>query len=501
VSSHLSPEAWRRVNEVFHLALAQPPADRPAAIAAACPDDSAIRAEVLSLLAAHESAGSFMQAGADRRSHETRALSFHEPGTEVGPYRIERVLGHGGMGIVYRAEDQRLGRIVALKAVQSGLAGDALRRERLRREAKAAAAITHPAIATVFALEEFGDDLFIASEFVDGETLRDEITHGPQSAKRVLTTAAELAEGLAAAHERGVVHRDLKPENVMRTPGGRVKILDFGLAVQSSPLAAHARLTQEGMIIGTPAYMSPEQIRGEAVDGRSDLFSLGILMHELLTGEHPFPGADAASTIARILESPPTSITLVAMSNSVDARLAAELIRIIRACLEKAPAVRCASAGDLAAQLRRLLSPESLSGQLAAPARDPIWWWKFHQVVTIASYLALLWPIYLARRAVGPRGVWFELVAFVAVIAAVVLRLHLWFTLRSLPGEWQSQRQRAVPWIRWADTAYVVTLGMVGFLVLQAHAALGLALVCAAMGVLLGFAVIEPVTTRAAFHR
>jgi serine/threonine protein kinase len=514
MTSSLGPESWRRVNEVFHLALALPADERAAAVAAACPDDPQVCAEALSLLAAHERAGRFIdepasapaQAGGPPMSGSPRPAPIRAPGSQVGPYRIERVIGQGGMGVVYQAVDLRLGRVVALKAVESGLAGDSQRRERLRREAKAAAAISHPTIATVYALEELGGDVFIATEFVEGETLRAEIARGGQPAARVIETAIELAEGLDAAHVRGVVHRDFKPENVMRTPAGRLKILDFGLAIRRDAGGVDTRLTLDGAIIGTPAYMSPEQIRGEALDGRSDLFALGIVLHELFTGSHPFQGADAAATIACILESRPAGLPGVSGSNGDEARAAAGLIRAIQSCLEKSRAARVPTADALATSLRRLRTAsgsDSLTRAGAAHAtgrRDPIWWWKFHQAATIASYAVLLLPLGLSYLALGHiPSLWLGLAGFVPAVVASVLRLHLLFTWQSLPREWPVQWRKTRPWIRVADFAYALVLAGGGVAVVQSVPAIGVVLIGAAICVLLGALVIEPATSQAAF--
>ena len=195
-------------------------------------------------------------------------------GTDIGPYRIVEEIGRGGMGVVYDAEDTRLRRTVALKALPAEYARDPVRRERLTREARAAAALTHPSIATIYALEEHDGSLYLVSELVRGQTLRDELARGPLPPERLLPTLIELASGLAAAHAAGIVHRDFKPENIVRCLDGRVKILDFGLA----RLAANeTRLTQTGTALGTPGYMPPEQLAGQDVDARTDVFAFGVV--------------------------------------------------------------------------------------------------------------------------------------------------------------------------------------------------------------------------------
>jgi serine/threonine protein kinase len=229
-------------------------------------------------------------------------------GRRVGHYEIERVLGAGGMGIVYLARDTKLGRTVALKSLPAEFAHDPRRRERLSHEARAAAALTHPGIATVYALEEIDDRLFIATEHVVGQTLREQLSGGPLSPADAMQIAADVARALAAAHRGGVIHRDLKPENVMRSDSGAVKILDFGLARQTGPAlppagtmaATAAARTDPGTVLGTVGYMSPEQVRGEVADHRSDIFSLGAVLYEMLTGRPPFEGGTVLAILRKI---------------------------------------------------------------------------------------------------------------------------------------------------------------------------------------------------------
>ncbi|MCL4812871.1 MAG: serine/threonine protein kinase, partial [Vicinamibacteraceae bacterium] len=353
-------DVWARVTDLFTRALERPAAERDAFIDGEAAGDVRLAEEVRSLIATHERAAGFIErpavedAGADApRARESPPDASGSPpdveGRMVGHYRLHRVLGEGGMGVVYLAEDTRLRRRVALKALAPRYTGDAVRVERLRREARAAAALAHPGIATIYALEEIDGQLFIASEFVEGETLRDELRRGAAGPERARQTALALARALGAAHARGIVHRDLKPENILRTPAGGVKILDFGIARFDDAPETLMSLTVEGTVLGTPAYMSPEQIRGGPVDARSDIFSLGIVVCELATGVHPF-GGDAggpASTIARILEDSPVGlVTLAGASGGDDAAL--RLDQVIRTCLQKSPSARFPSADALA---------------------------------------------------------------------------------------------------------------------------------------------------------
>ncbi len=505
-SGRLDSESWRRVNELFHQALDLAAADRATFVEHECGGAGAVRDEVLSLLAAHDRTDQFLaQPVASVGSLRAPAAdaAARRVGQQIGQYRIDRILGEGGMGVVYQVEDLRLGRTVALKAISPDVTRDPARRERLRREARAAAALTHPGIATVYALEEFGDDIFIAGEFIAGETLREEVSRGPVEPARVLETALELAHALSAAHDRGVIHRDLKPENVIRTPSGRVKILDFGLARLREVPPDLAQLTDDGRVFGTPAYMSPEQIRREPVDARADLFSLGIVLYELLTGENPFGRADPAATIARILQSEPPPFASGGSSSRASGNLRQGLEGIVRTLLQKAPAARFTSAHELAAALDRVRSGEVIvpeSGPVAAPA-EALWWWKFHQAATSTFYVLLLIPAGLVLQTLDNDrvGVPMFLVAAVAVVASTTLRMHLWFASAAMPHAWDDQHARTWKWLRAADVLLVLALIAIGIVVLQGNKYTASALIIAGVLALVSATVIEPATTRAAF--
>ena len=222
----MNSQRWKQVNELFHTVLEQPREHRAAYLARAAAGDTELAREVASLLAAHESADAFLETPAWGVAPE---LMFDGEdslaGKSIGPYRVLEELGRGGMGVVYAAEDTRLGREVALKALPPEFNDDSGRRERLRREARAVAALSHPSIATIYALEEHDGSLYMVSELVRGQTLRDELGSGPLSKPRLVSTLIAIADGLAAAHERGIVHRDLKPENVVRRTDGQIKVL------------------------------------------------------------------------------------------------------------------------------------------------------------------------------------------------------------------------------------------------------------------------------------
>ena len=507
------PENWRRVQDLFHRALEQPADRRDSFVAESCGGDEALRREVASLLASHERAADFIEGPAGTETTLDSAPGGGEAlvGLQIGHYRIDRVLGEGGMGVVYLAEDVRLGRTVALKALAPKFTGDAARRERLRREARAAAALTHPGIATVYALEEIDGQIFIAGEYVPGETLREELGRGPLGAVRTIETALGVARALAAAHDRGIVHRDLKPENIVRATSGDVKILDFGLARFRDSPASLAHLTDHGVILGTPAYMSPEQIRGTATDGRSDLFALGIVLYELVAGEHPFAGSDPASTIARILESEPARLAGLPPATRWNATVLGELEDVVMTCLRKLPEQRYGSAHDLIEALER--ARLAVAGSLSAPRVTPTpaaastkhdarWWWQFHQAAAAFAYLLLLIPLWMARTTLdGRSGLVLFAAGLVAAMVAAVLRLHLMFLARldlvaeqSYPG---STRRS----IRVADVAFaaVLLIGGIAVPAFTTNNPLGLVLIASAVAISLAFAIIEPATARAAF--
>ncbi len=295
----MTPERWRQINDLFHQVTELDSTRREELLARTAQADAELAVEVRSLLAAHKPESGFLEQPAWAVAP---TLVFDKPlareGAMAGPYRIIREIGRGGMGVVYEAEDTRLRRSVALKALPSEYTTDPVRRERLAREARAAAALTHPSVATIFALDELDGALYLVSELVRGETLREELGRGPIAGERLLATLIELAGGLAAAHEAGIVHRDFKPENIVRCTDGRVKILDFGLA--KAP-ASEPRLTQTGLALGTPGYMPPEQLTGQDVDARADVFAFGVVAWELATGAHPF-GANAAQMLEHMTD-------------------------------------------------------------------------------------------------------------------------------------------------------------------------------------------------------
>jgi eukaryotic-like serine/threonine-protein kinase len=306
-------------------------------------------------------------------------------GTRFGPYEILSALGAGGMGEVYRAHDARLRRDVAIKLLSPHLAHDTDARERLHREALAAAALDHPFICKIFEMGDAAGTLFIVMEYVAGETLHARLAAGRPSPSEALRIASEIAEALEAAHARRIVHRDLKPTNVMLTSQGRVKVMDFGLAKQLAPADSrlfknvhesasdvatilHPPLTDAGMRVGTPDYMSPEQVLGDRVDERSDLFSFGIVLCELVTGRHPFRRSSSGETMTAILREPPS----IGGRAAVD--LSGPLSMLLRRLLAKTPADRYGSIEEARHDLARLsiASPAAAArSSSSAPARAP----------------------------------------------------------------------------------------------------------------------------------
>jgi serine/threonine protein kinase len=286
-------------------------------------------------------------------------------GTTLGHYRIVRQLGSGGMGEVYAAQDLELGREVAIKVLPEALSRDDERRTRLEREARAAAALNHPNIVTLHSVERLGNAVFLTMELVDGRPMSELIPRGGMPIDRLLKFAIPLVDALSAAHQRGIIHRDLKPSNVMVTADERVKVLDFGLAKikeeAAAPLASSLtteEVTGEGRIMGTAAYMSPEQAEGKTVDQRSDLFSLGVMLYEMATGERPFKGSTSVSIISAILKDTPRPVT------EVRSDLPRDFARIVKRCLMKDPEQRFQSAKDLRNDLT-LLRDEIASGEPA----------------------------------------------------------------------------------------------------------------------------------------
>jgi serine/threonine-protein kinase len=380
--------------------------------------------------------------------------------------------------------------MVALKALPPEYTSDRRRRDRLALEARAAADITHEAIATIFALEEIDGELFIASELVRGETLRSELARGSVPPDRLVPTLIEIAAGLSAAHLRGVIHRDLKPENLIRRTDGHIKILDFGLARIVDPeVQTKTRMTEEGPAPGTPGYMALEQLTGGAVDARTDIFAFGVVAWELATGEHPF-GSNAALMLAWMMETRPGTLPRQLSNPALDA--------IVRRCMRVLPAERYASADELLADLRKLAT--QAPGPPVAGAetdRTAVWWWRFHQGIMTSVDVVTPVLAWFARPAPGQP---FRTQLFLAVLAlataAVTLRLNLLFTARVHPAMLPAHWSKLSRWIAGAEAGIAVLLLGSAAMLAEARPVLAAVLVSLAIVMIASLAVIEPSTAR-----
>src|ERR1019366_9373226 len=379
----MQAERWKQIEELYQAALAQPAEKRAAFLAHACSDDPQLRGEVQSLLA--QQADSFLE------SAPVSAIKALSAGANLSNFEIVELLGRGGMGEVWRARDARLKRDVAIKVLPAGLARDPDHIARFEREARAASALNHPNIVAVYDIGCDNGMYWIASEMVRGDTLRRVIEAGPLPAPRAIEIAVQVAAGLAAAHAAGLVHRDLKPDNIMITRGGQVKILDFGLAKQRRPApdSTNVYLTDEGTVLGTAGYMAPEQVRGEALDHRADLFSFGVVLYEMLCGKRAFAGASSVEVMNAILKDDPPDLP---------ASVPPGLNRIVRRCLEKEPGRRFQSAADLAFALQ----PSSPSlPPAAAPKRRAGLKWAALAAASVAVLGAVF--LWLSRPVPPPR--------------------------------------------------------------------------------------------------
>jgi serine/threonine-protein kinase len=395
------------------------------------------------------------------------------------------------MGVVYAAEDERLRRTVAFKALPPEYTSDPIRRERLTREARAAAALSHPAIATIFYLEEINGELYIISELVRGRTLREELRDGPLPPSQLLQVLISIADALASAHEHGIVHRDLKPENVIRRNDGQIKVLDFGLA-RATARSETTVLTQDGSVLGTPGYMAPEQLTpGAEIDGRADIFAFGVIAWELATGEHPF-GTDAASVLAKMAEMMEGKTPGLSRALPLPG-----LDRVARRCMRRTPAERYASAQALLVDLRALEGSRISS---PVPARhDSFWWWQGHQIIVSvvnASAPACLWAV---RHWVGrPNGSRLFLVSLTLATISVALRLNLFFASRVHPETLMEHRARVFPAIAVLDTLLAGSLLVAAAIIAGDHDGIAAIFVALAAVMLASLSLIEPATTAAA---
>jgi Tol biopolymer transport system component/serine/threonine protein kinase len=389
----MDPGRWQEIERLYYQAQALPSGKRPAFLVEACGADEDLRLEVQALLDEPATAAEFLNAQALDVAVAGLGETGLRPGSRLGVYQIHERIGAGGMGEVYRARDTRLGRDVAIKILPRAFTTDPDRLARFEREARVLAALNHPNVGAIYGFEEAvpdgaGDRLRgLVLELVEGDTLADRLRRGALPVTEALAIARQIAEALAAAHGKGIVHRDLKPANVKVTPGGIVKVLDFGLAkagaetsmadlTHSPTVAVHG--TEQGVILGTAAYMSPEQTRGQGVDKRADVWAFGCVLYELLTGASPFPGKTVSDTIAKILEREPEWQKL---PRSTPARVR----ELLRRCLQKDPDKRLSDLAEARGEIDACLaSPWKLPAAVLESLR-----WSLSRPIVRASVAAI----------------------------------------------------------------------------------------------------------------
>jgi eukaryotic-like serine/threonine-protein kinase len=373
----MTPEQWEKISRLYHAAVELEPDERAAFLNQACSGDDAIRREVESLITAGEQAGGFIAESALKDAALMATMDAPPPlpvDHRIGHYVVKGLLGRGGMGEVYLAQDTRLGRQVALKTLPPGAQYDRKSPRRFLREARSAAALNHPGIVTVYSVEEVGDSFFIVMEYLEGETLRDRLARRALEFSEVVDLGLQISAALTAAHSAGLIHRDIKPSNVMITGGGQVKLLDFGIAKMTAPVGTEGTsgdigdsfMTVDGAIIGTVAYMSPEQSSGEVLDARTDIFSLGTVLYEAATGELPFKGSSSISTIQEIVYTEPKA------PSSIRPHLPPGFDTVIQRALAKKPEQRFQTASEIFDALRAIRSEAAIpepSSELSSGAR------------------------------------------------------------------------------------------------------------------------------------
>lgn len=486
--------SWARIAALFDQAVSLDADGRERLLAEEEGRHPGIAAELRAMLRAHDGAGGFLEQPAWVEAPELLGDGPESTltGRRVGPYDVGEEIGRGGMGVVYAARDTRLGRDVALKMLPAAFSRDARARERLAREARAAAALSHPSIATIYALDEIDGNLYISSELVRGSTLRTRLASGALPRDRLSPVLIQIADALDAAHRHGIVHRDLKPENVLVTADDHVKVVDFGIARSVAPAdGARVGLTLTGAHLGTPGYMAPEQLRGQPVDARADVFAFGVMAYELATGSHPFGGSDPASLVERLVsDTPPLARTIEP----------AGLDAIVRKCLRGSPADRFPSGVEVAAALRSLTRVTGAIDSQPAEARttllDSAWWWQFHQVAVAIVTIAAVVHIGVHKEWIGRYGSAGFIGVLVLATVSTTLRLHMWFVSLVHPATLASNRARVLRWIVGAEGLFLTALLAIALVLAGPHDGIAAHLVVTALLMFLSLIVIEPATTR-----
>jgi eukaryotic-like serine/threonine-protein kinase len=394
----MEADRWRRIEELYHSALARKQGERQQFLADACKDDVGLRQEVESLLGADGKATGFIEAPAIQVAAqlltpdeiEEHAPKTLKPGTTISHYRILNKIGAGGMGEVYRAHDPRLNRDVAVKVLPETSAPDPERLRRFELEARSTAALNHPNIVAIYDVGtwEYGTP-YVVSELLEGETLRECLRRGPLPVRKSVEISSHIASGLSAAHEKGIIHRDLKPENLWLTKDGQVKILDFGLAklLPEKPVAPDLTTltdTTSTKVMGTLGYMSPEQVRGKPLDQRTDIFSLGAVMYEMLSGRRAFQGPTPADTISAVLNRDPAELS------TTNQAIPSAVGGIVHRCLEKDADQRFHTAKDVAYALAAV-SPSSTAEAVQSPSAASLHWKWLLLAAVLAVVLGAFW--------------------------------------------------------------------------------------------------------------
>ncbi len=410
----MTPERWQQVEEVLQAALDRPSPERASFLEEACAGDNELKSEAATLIRAHDEAGDFIEQPAI--AQDARVIIGEQVdvniGCVVGSYTIVERLGAGGMGEVYLAQDARLNRPVALKILPAYFVSDEARLRRFQREARAASALNHPNILTIHEVGDSAEVRFIATEFIDGQTLRELIAHGDLPIEEILDIALQIANGLTAAHAAGIIHRDIKPENIMRRTDGIVKILDFGIAKLTEPppeisnetSAIFKAQTETGVVLGTVGYMSPEQARSLAVDERTDIWSLGCVVYEMLTRRAPFASATRMDTLVALLERDPPPLIQSAKDTTAAWQ---QLQSIVSKTLRKERSERYQTATELLADLKNVRQEfnAAITFNSQTPTRQSPHRYIFAALILAALPTLVITVTFLYKRSIARHNV------------------------------------------------------------------------------------------------